>query len=360
MDKIYMILTNGFDPDVRVYKEAKYLVEKGFKVEIICWDRKCEYENNTEENMNGIDIKRFHIHSIPGSGMKQIFPFIKFIRYVRKYLQRKQYTFLHCHDFDGVIVGMFTKQKKRKKIIFDMHEIYKNYSYAKNGVFEKIFNKIIRKCNYIIYVNNEQIENIKDLEENKKVFLPNYPEKRLYYPINKNKSEKCRVNYVGSLRDYESLDTLAKLGINDDNIEVGLYGMGVYYDKLNEKYENTKVKLYGKYNGILDSGEIYRNTDILYCCYNPNIENWKNAYPVKLYESIITLTPIIVSEGTLAGEFVKKYKIGKTVHYNNSASISSAIDELKNNYNNYVENVKIISQNYKWENIVQNLDIIYK
>ena len=77
--KIYMILTNGFDPDVRVYKEAKYLVTEGFNVEIICWDRKCEYVDRNEEVIDGINIKRFCIPSKPGTGMKQIIPYIKFI-----------------------------------------------------------------------------------------------------------------------------------------------------------------------------------------------------------------------------------------------------------------------------------------
>ena len=47
-NKVYMILTNGFDPDVRVYKEAKYLVEKNFEVTILCWDRRCEYIDKEE------------------------------------------------------------------------------------------------------------------------------------------------------------------------------------------------------------------------------------------------------------------------------------------------------------------------
>ena len=34
-----MLLTNGFDPDVRVYKEALYLVGRGFSVTVLCWDR---------------------------------------------------------------------------------------------------------------------------------------------------------------------------------------------------------------------------------------------------------------------------------------------------------------------------------
>ena len=64
-NKVYMILTNGFDPDVRVYKEAKYLVEKNFEVTILCWDRRCEYIDKKEEILDGIKIKRFFIPSTP-------------------------------------------------------------------------------------------------------------------------------------------------------------------------------------------------------------------------------------------------------------------------------------------------------
>ena len=73
-NKVYMILTNGFDPDVRVYKEAKYLVEKNFDVTILCWDRRCEYIDKEEEILDGIKIKRFFIPSTPGTGLKQLIP----------------------------------------------------------------------------------------------------------------------------------------------------------------------------------------------------------------------------------------------------------------------------------------------
>ena len=358
--KIYMILTNGFDPDVRVYKEAKYLVTEGFNVEIICWDRKCEYVDRNEEVIDGINIKRFCIPSKPGTGMKQIIPYIKFIKNTRKYLKDKVYSYLHCHDFDGIVVGMFTKNKKKTKIIFDMHEIYKNYSYARNIFFDFVFNKILKKSDYIIHVNEAQIEGMKSTIKEKTVFLPNYPESKVYEPIEKNASEKIRVNYIGALRDYESLNSLAKLNNNDKNIEVGLYGTGVCYDKLKEQYQGSNVKVYGKYNGITESGEIYRNTDILYCSYNPQIKNWKTSYPVKLFESIVTLTPVIVTENTVSGDFVEKYGIGKTIKYGDTESIINAILDIKQSYDMYVENIKNISDNYKWKNVVKNLKKVYK
>lgn len=355
--QVYMILTNGFDPDVRVYKEAKYLVNEGFNVTILCWDRKCEFQEKTEEMIDNIKIKRFHILSQPGTGLRQIFPYFKFIKVARRYLKDKKYTYLHCHDFDGIIVGLFTKNKKEKKIIFDMHEIYNNYAYAKNIFFHKFFKYVLNKVNYIIYVNEEQIKEIERID--KLVFLPNYPQKEAYMPITKTQSKKIRVNYIGSLRDYNSLKSLAETSMQNENLEIGLYGTGICYEQLREEYKDSSVKIYGKYDGINESGEIYRNTDILYCSYNPNVENWRNAYPVKLYEAIITLTPIIVTENTVVGDFVNKNKVGAVVEYNNIDSIKKAILQVKNNYQTYVNNLRKISDKYKWEEIVKKMAIIY-
>lgn len=54
-----MLLTNGFDPDPRVYKEAKSLTKLGHKITILCWDRDGTYVDKPEENLNGIKIVRF-------------------------------------------------------------------------------------------------------------------------------------------------------------------------------------------------------------------------------------------------------------------------------------------------------------
>lgn len=356
--KVIMILTNGFDPDVRVYKEAKYLVSKGFEVTILCWDRKCEYSSKIEEVVDGIQIKRFEIPSKPGTGFKQIVPYLKFMKQVRKYLKDEKYEYLHCHDFDGILVGMLVKERKKKKLIFDMHEVYTHYAYAKNVFFKSCFKFVLRRVNYIIYVNDEQIKNI--TEKEKLVFLPNYPEIKTYLPIEKKKQDKMTINYIGSLRDYTALKALADLAIQREDLKIGLYGIGVCYDKLREEYKDTRVKVFGKYNGIEQSGEIYRNTDILYCSYNPEVENWKNAYPVKLFEAIVTLTPIVVSKDTKVGEFVREKGIGELIEYGKGQSIEMAISKIMIHYDEYVKNLKKITDDYCLERVILNLDKIYK
>ena len=55
-----------------------------------------------------------------------------------------------------------------------------------------------------------------------------------------------------------------------------------------------------------------------------------------------------------------RYGIGKTIKYGDTESIINAILDIKQSYDMYVENIKNISDNYKWENVVKNLKKVYK
>ena len=57
--KVIMILTNGFAPDLRVYKEAQYITSKGYEVEILCWDREAMFKKKPTEQYGNIKITRF-------------------------------------------------------------------------------------------------------------------------------------------------------------------------------------------------------------------------------------------------------------------------------------------------------------
>ena len=126
------------------------------------------------------------------------------------------------------------------------------------------------------------------------------------------------------------------------------------------KNESTdKIKIYGKFDGVNDISEIYRNTDILYCAYNPQNYNYKTSYPVKFYEAIITQTPMIVSKNTKIEKLVIKDKIGEVIEYANEESIQNAINKITDNYERYIINIKKISEEYQWNNIKDNLKTVY-
>ena len=68
---------------------------------------------------------------------------------------------------------------------------------------------------------------------------------------------------------------------------------------------------------------------------------------------------LLVSENTEVSNFVKANAIGEPIQYGNKNSIINAINKIKIHYDEYVENIKKIADDYKWEKIVKNLDRIY-
>ena len=61
--RVKMLLDNNFQPDVRVYKEARFLVERGYDVEIIAMDKKNEKLDKQDEVMDGIKVHRLYPRS---------------------------------------------------------------------------------------------------------------------------------------------------------------------------------------------------------------------------------------------------------------------------------------------------------
>lgn len=360
-----MILTNGFEPDVRVYKEAKYLKENGYNIEILCWDRKCLSDVETLETIEGINIRRFKFKSIPGTGIKQIGSYLKFIFACKNYLNENKYDYLHCHDLDGIIVGKFANVKKRK-LIFDMHEYYEGQ--VRKTSINKYLTKILVKYMHnisdkIIYINDTQIKNISIKNKKKLVFIPNYPVKENFSQT-KIKSNKMRIGYAGNIRRYDILKILFDAVKENEHIEVSIYGEGNDYKKLKNIENNyTNVEINGKFNGIKDSRTIYENMDLQYAVYDNSVNNWKTSFPVKLFESIVSNTPVVVSKGTMIENFVIENDIGYVVEWNNFDNIKKVINSISKENKDFLtkkDNLKKLSSRYSWEDIVNNMKEIYR
>lgn len=364
MKTVKMILTNGFDPDVRVYKEAKYLVFRGFDVEILCWDRENEYINRENDIVDGIRIKRFFPYSKYGTGFKQFRSYIRFIKECKEYLNNESYQYLHCHDLDGIIAGYFIN-KNNSNLVFDMHEFYEV-----NGKKQKIrylvramVNYLQNKSDYIIHVNKAQTKVMLNKNKQKLVYLPNYPEKENYNGCEKSKADKLRISYIGVVRQYNELKNLMDACKKMDDVKVSIHGSGVAYKELNDIKNNyNNVVVTGIYH-YTESAKLYSETDLLYALYPTTSIQYLTSYPVKLFEAIITKTPIIVSKGTVLEDFVKEYGIGFTVDGSNVEDIRDLVKYINENryiLDEKIENLEKIQYDYSWEEVVKNLDEIYR
>jgi len=361
-NNVKMIATSEVINDQRVLKEAKYIMGKGYNVEILCWDRSGKRRTQEIEIYNGIKIKRFFPKAEYGTGVKQLVPFLKYINEVKTYLRDKEFKVLHCQNLDSTLVSLMVPSKSVR--VFDMREFYEG---RVNGAFKKkIFRYFVelavKKSDFVIHVNETQMNHINKKYHHKMLHLPNYPSELLGENNTKSVSGKLRIAYIGAVRQYKEFSNLFEALAGMPNVEVLVYGVGVSYNKVRDLaigYDNVKV--FGEYDPR-DSAELYRNADIIYCVYDMGNLNWRTAYPIKFYESLMTNTPLIVSRGSVLEQFNDEYNVGYVVDGNSVVDIRDTVEKILGDPDGILarkKNIEKIAPNYKWEAVVKKLDVIY-
>ncbi|WP_206460026.1 glycosyltransferase [Anaerovorax sp. IOR16] len=362
MKHVVMILTNGYHPDVRVKKEAEYLESLGYRITILCWDRDNRFKDRATEDQGKIQIVRFFPYAQYGSGAcKQFKSYLQFLKECREYLIEINFDFLHCHDLDGAIIG-YLCGKRDIPVIFDMHEYYVNaHNFLKKWMQAALVQYCQRRASWIIYLNQRQKRDIIKKNRNKLVFLPNYSKKIR----NQNKvfCETIRIAYIGEVRCKTEMENLISAAAKVGGIQVNIHGGGVCYQELAEKYEAwPDVYFTGRFLPE-QVEELYANTDYIYAIYD-KIQNHTTGYPVKFYEGLNSVTPVIAGKGTSMGAFVEENSVGFTVDGSSGKDVEALLQKLRG-CRDLVENCRRnireqgLDRQFLWDDIVKNLDKIY-
>lgn len=367
---IAMILTNGFDPDPRVYKEAKSLTKLGHNITILCWDRAGEYINKPKENIDGINIVRFFGNAKYGTGYKQVVKFLNFKDDVYNYIKDKNFDAIHCHDFDGLFIGYAINKKLKLKLVYDEHDLFYMYFYDREGFINKIIynfiiireKQMLKKVDTHIVVTPKMGETYYKISKN--IFIVNNaPYKDLFKNIEKTPSEKLRIGFIGSVRYYDEMKSLIDASQKyKDAVEIVICGRGIYSEKLAEYSKSfSNVKIQGAYN-INQLEELYRNIDITYAFYPGDTATI--SMPNKFYESIITETPVIANKATEFGYEVDKNNFGYGIEGKNLTKeleeVIGKLVESSGEKKKIVDNMRRLKDNYFWEANESKLGEIYR
>jgi len=164
---VAMLLTNPFRPDPRVHKEARTLVQAGYKVTVVCWDRQGELAS--QETIDGIAIQRVVIRSGYGVGGRQIFFLPRFWKQALRELRRLQPDIIHCHDLDTAPAGYWHARANRLPWILDAHECYPEQVRGLR-VNRAIYNfllslerQMIRRATHVITVGSLLAQRFRDM-----------------------------------------------------------------------------------------------------------------------------------------------------------------------------------------------------
>lgn len=362
---ITMLLTNPFNPDIRVYKEAVHLIAQGWEVTILCWDRTPDDGLAAEELKDGIQVIRFPIPSQAGSGKKQLPAFFRYIRACRTYLKTHPCKYLHCNDLDGAITGYFARHRKTP-MVFDMHEFYERGSGLKRRIWRAMTLFLLRHSVAGLYENTAYLSPAYQSIREKLFPLKNYPDTSMVEPRPKSPDSLFRIGYHGVVRSQVAEFSALFAAVRDLNdVRVDINGGGVDLPQLKELAADIpNVHVNGPFDGTTMTSALYEKTDVLFCGYNPKFPNYQgDAEVVKFYEAIFTATPMIMTENIGMGEKVRSNGFGIACDTRSPEAIRAAILNLKENsafYQECAAREKLAAKQYNWESAVTVLDQIYQ
>lgn len=364
-----MLLTNGFDPDPRVLKEARTLTKLGHNVTILCWDRTGLYSDKPNECVENVNIVRFFGNTAYGTGYKQVGKFIKFKKDVYEYLCFHDFDAIHCHDFDGLFIGYSVNKKLKLKLVYDEHDLFYMYFYGRQGVLNKIIYKFIifyekimlKKVNSHIVVTPRMALLYKNLSKNIMI-VTNAPYRGLFSNIEKSKSSKLRIGFIGSVRYFDEMKSLVDACDKfKEKVEIIISGRGISLENLITYTRDLDyVKITGGYK-IDEIENLYRDVDITYAFY-PDVTA-SISMPNKFFESVITETPIIANKNTEFGYEVEKNNFGYSIEGKNLKdeleNIISRILDNNEELDNKIKDMRENKEKYYWEENEKILNNIY-
>lgn len=166
--------------------------------------------------------------------------------------------------------------------------------------------------------------------EKMKALPPGHSGLQSDYVKQKKTDDRLSLLYVGGMSSHYQMHAVFEALRDMPGIRLSLCTRKAEWEMVKEEYggdTSENIKIFHVSGSGLDT--LYADADIAMLFVNPH-EYWDFAAPVKLYEYLGALKPVIASKGTLAGRFVEENGIGWTIPYR-TETLSELLIDLKNN-----------------------------
>jgi glycosyltransferase involved in cell wall biosynthesis len=330
--KISAVVSNGCNPDPRVLREARWLVDEGHDITIHAFDR---LENlPLEEIVEGVQIRRHRAGKTPyGGTISTVIGLRKFRNSVRKSLSG--IDLLHCHDADTLALSNHVDVP----VLFDMHDLHHTWAlmpnprskirqYAAKRMKRKML-KQAKRANAIITSSPGFVEWLGKYGM-KAISIENRISKQSMLPL----SNSPTIGYFGRIRETPSFvllrDALLHIENHEDRPSILIAGDGIHADNVAKIFADTpeiKSEIRGSFIES-DLPSMMSEISLMFAMYSPERGNITDgALPAKMFEAAAFGRPSIVNRNTPMGEICETENLGTSVTWGDSMALSSAILE---------------------------------
>jgi glycosyltransferase involved in cell wall biosynthesis len=375
---ILVLLTNAYSNDPRVSRECVTLTKVGYQVTVLAWDRSGG-DFSSHEVIDGVTVRRLALHSLPDTGLNQMFALARYWLWVVLTAASMQIHVVHCHDLDTTPAGWLTALVKRAKLTFDAHENFATQVRITSGAWvgriaDRLEQFIVPRANAIITVGNRLGDFMKTEGARQVVIVHNSYEKDDFdFPpeILKRKKAELKLNanaitvcYLGAFTKTRYIDLLLEASAMQPGVNLLLAGQGPL-----EPMVRTYAERYPqiRFLGFISPEEVALLTcvsDVIYCCYNPDDPNNYFSMPNKFFQALAAGKPCIATRGTgELGEWIERYDLGVLIDHENVTQVAQAFDVLveKNLIARYQANMRIAFENegFNWNTSKERLLALY-
>ncbi len=330
--KVVMLRSNPIDPDVRIEKEAKTLVDAGHDVTLLGWLRFGDAPAQEKRYLYTIERLKFRAPL----GKKVILLYLP-IWWILAFLWllREDWDIVHAADFDTYVPALLAAKLKRRRLIYDIFDFYAEMVTLPSFVRSfaaALDTSLMRFADAIIVVDPSRLKQIGKEGDSSIHIIYNSPMDPTTSVIAGIPREPTlfKIFYAGGLSVDRDFETVLQAAKEIGGVLVELAGYGCYAGHLRSISEQEP---HVTFIGTIPYDEVIRRTlqsDLLFALYDPSVPNNHYASPNKLFEAMMCGKPILVSDETTMAEIVRKEDCGIVVPYGDVDATKRAILTLKN------------------------------
>lgn len=351
--------------DSRATKEIQVLVDMGFQVVALGWNREGQgAEKMTALFPDGCVISRFYNVSMPsGIGMRNIDKLADWLRWTRREIGRiPNLSAVHACNLDGALGVERFCRRRGIPLIYDIFDYYVDSHSIPgplSGMIRRMEDGIITRSAATLICTEERREQIQKARPGRVEVIHNSPDV-------KDVPEREQIY------DYAYCGTLGEMRLVRESIEgyrdhpeLRFAFAGNYtYQTLAEEMANQfpGFTFFGTvpYSRVL---EIESQTRVLSAIYEPTIRNHRLCAPNKFYEALALGKPLIVCRGTGIDRVVEQYQLGKVIEYDQKAFFDALLSLLSDPEECAAmgrRGRELYEQSYRWEIMADKLKALYR
>jgi len=368
MKKVVMLNSMSFLPHqgryLRIYNEARSLVDAGYDVTLIAWDRdeKCPLT----ENIDGIKVERIPLRAGFVKGPVNGFKHLGFTARLLGKLAFREADLIHCFNLDTIPAGLTMARLRGKKVVLDLCEptYYTNWPKryrALTAVIGWVEQTLSRRFDAVLVHNLFQMRKFKGYGVRNLQHISSAPHSRMIRqePPGHAEGRPVVLGRIGSIYPDNGIEETVELMRNllERGYPVRLLLAGKVMDEYRPAFEELlqpireQVDATGPFQasqipelyGRLDfSVQLHRMTDW-----------YRHITPTKFFESLANGVPVVVSDMGDLRELVEKYGCGVVVNEADPRSVLQGAERLLQDPRLRQEmarnGLRLVKEEYNWE-----------